>query len=152
MELSRKPVPVIVFGHLRSKDAAPHVEPEQHLAALCYSLSAMGDQEQSPAPFAFLAARAHCWLMLSLLAPALPCPFLLSCSPATHPQFEPVPRIALSQVQNPAGILVKFHAIAASLHSPEKTFVPKESSEHFLSSVNLLSMYSMLASTSSIKT
>lgn len=33
--------------------------------------------------FAFSAARAHCWLMSSLLPPALPCPFLLSCSPAT---------------------------------------------------------------------
>lgn len=129
MELSRKPVPVIVFGHLHNKDIIPHVEPKHHLAALCYSLPTTGDQEQSPAPFAFLADRALCWLMLSLLALCL---FLLSCSPATHPQFERMPSIALSQVQNPSCILVKFHAVAVGLHSPAKPFVPEKSSEHLL--------------------
>lgn len=38
--------------------------------------------------FTFLAVRAHCRLILSLLSPALPHTFLLSCSPATFsPSF-----------------------------------------------------------------
>lgn len=36
-----------------------------------------------------LAARAHGWLTLSLLPPALPGPFLQGCSPAAHLQLCP---------------------------------------------------------------
>ena len=46
--------------------------PLDQLAMLCVM--------HSITQFALLTARTHCWLIVSLLSPALPGPFLLSCS------------------------------------------------------------------------
>lgn len=62
-----------------------------------------------------LAARTHCWLMLSLLASALTRSLLLSCSAATHSQSVPVAGITAYQVQHLVFFFVELHNVAVCL-------------------------------------
>lgn len=52
-----------------------------------------------------LAARTHCWFVLSLQVSAPTGSLLLSCSAATHSQSVPVSGITASQLQHPVSLL-----------------------------------------------
>jgi len=60
---------------------------------------------------AFLAARAHCWLMVTLSSPSTPSPSPQSCSPAGQPQPVLVHGVVPPQVQDPAFGFVEPHQV-----------------------------------------
>ena len=62
-------------------------------------------------PLAFWAARARCWLMVTLSFPSTPSPSPQSCSPAAQPQPVLVPGVVPPQVQDPALALVEPHQV-----------------------------------------